>query len=354
MRLRPVLSGSLLLVPGLALAHGSLLSQGEYRLEAGVVRARLVFATIEAATSIEGADVDADEDLSAAELETAETRAAIERNLVGKIHVTAGGARCDAAVEGMRLVEAGGVEIDATWRCPGGASEAQVELALLEDLDDGHRHLVSMLGTTSSDVAIAVAGNDTFAVSGTAGEERNPFGLMRYGVQHILEGWDHLLFLFALVLVGGRLAPLIGVVTAFTVGHSLSLAIGTLGWWVPPPSWVEPLIALSIAWVGVENFFAEDASKRWRITLPFGFIHGFGFAGVLREIGLARAEVPMALLTFNLGVEAGQIAVLAVLLPLVLWARKQAWFGSRGLHAVSGVVVAVGGSLFLARVAGWA
>lgn len=343
----------LLLAPASALAHGGLLSQGEYRFEDGDVFARLVFSSQELASSIDGCDQDGDVELSAAELETPATRAALEKNLIGKIAVTAGDRACVAELGKTKLVEAGGIEIDARWRCPSGVREATVDAAFLPALDEGHRHLVTMLGTTSSDVSIAVAGNRRFSVSGTAGKH-SPLGLVGVGLWHILEGWDHLLFLFALVLVGGRMRSLIAVVTAFTIGHSASLAISTFGFWVPPPSVIEPLIALSIAWVGVENFLAKDASKRWRITLPFGFIHGFGFAGALRELDLAPAQIPAAVLTFNLGVEAGQIAVLLVLLPLVLWSRRQTWFGERALHVVSVVVVAVGASLFVTRLFGLA
>lgn len=338
---------------GDASAHGVLLSQGEYRFEDGVLRARAVFAAPELATSVEGVDLDGDEDVSTAELETGEARAAIERGVVGRIDVTTDSGACAGRLLDAALVPGGGVEVTAEWRCPGGVREANVRMGLLDGFDAGHRHLVTMLGTTSSDVAITTAGDESFVVSGTPRASKSFAMFLGLGVRHILEGWDHLLFLFALVLVGGHLRSLIAVVTAFTAGHSISLAAGTLGLWVPPPSWVEPLIALSIAWVGVENFLVEDASRRWRITLPFGLVHGFGFAGALRELGLARAEVPAALFGFNLGVEAGQVAVLALLLPLVLWSRRQPWFGARGLYAASGAVVVAGGTLFLARVLGW-
>lgn len=337
-------------LPSVAFAHGGLLSQGEYRFEDGEVRAKLVFASQELATSVKGTDGDADEDLSAAELETEATRAALEKGLLGKIAVAAPDGACVPSLGTTTIVEGSGVELEARWRCPAGSREAAVDATFLETFDAGHRHLVTMLGTTSSDVSIAVAGNQKFSVSGTASGKSSHLAFIADGVKHILEGWDHLLFLFALVLVGGKLRSLIAVVTAFTVGHSLSLAIGTFGWWVPPSSWIEPLIALSIAWVGVENFFVEDAAKRWRITLPFGFIHGFGFAGILRERALSPSEIPMAVLTFNFGVELGQLAVLVLILPLILWARKQSWFGKSGIRAVSGVVIAVGLALFFQRI----
>ena len=115
---------------------------------------------------------------------------------------------------------------------------------------------------------------------------------------------------------------------------------------------MEPAIALSIAYVGIDNLFVKDASKRWRITFLFGLIHGFGFAGALREIALPHAQIPVALVSFNLGVEIGQLAVLSIALPLTLTARSAPWFGDRGVKVLS-VAIAVGGlALFVARLVG--
>jgi hypothetical protein len=148
------------------------------------------------------------------------------------------------------------------------------------------------------------------------------------------------------------LRALIGVITAFTLAHSITLALAVLGVFAPSPRLVEPAIALSIAYVGVETFFVADARRRWRITFPFGLIHGFGFAGALREIALPRAQVPVALVTFNLGVELGQLAVLAVALPLVLTVRRAPWFGDRGVKVFSAAIAVIGCVLFVARLAG--
>ena len=101
----------------------------------------------------------------------------------------------------------------------------------------------------------------------------------------------------------------------------------------------------------IENLFVNDASKRWRITFPFGLIHGFGFAGALREIALPRAQVPIALVSFNLGVELGQLAVLSIALPLALAARNAPWFGDRGVRTLSIAIAIGGGALFVARLA---
>ena len=172
------------------------------------------------------------------------------------------------------------------------------------------------------------------------------------GIEHILTGYDHLVFLFGLVLVGGRLKAIVAVITAFTLAHSITLALATLDVWAPSPRFVEPAIALSIAYVGVENFFVQNAERRWRITFPFGLVHGFGFAGALREIGLPRAQVPEALVLFNLGVETGQLAVLAVLLPLIYWLRRFDWFRGRAVQVLSASVALAGLAWFVHRLRG--
>jgi hypothetical protein len=155
--------------------------------------------------------------------------------------------------------------------------------------------------------------------------------------------------LLGLILVGGRWRSLVGVVTAFTIAHSITLALAALSIVAPSPRVVEPAIALSIAYVGVENLFVKDASKRWRITFPFGLIHGFGFAGALREIALPRDQLPLALVSFNLGVEMGQLAVLSLALPLTLRARRAPWFGARGVKWLSLAIATGGAVLFIVR-----
>lgn len=143
------------------------------------------------------------------------------------------------------------------------------------------------------------------------------------GIEHILEGYDHLLFVIALVLLIGRLGAVVKAATAFTVAHSLTLIGSTLGLVGLAQAPVEALIALSIVFLAVEivKRDPDDPSlterKPWLVAFLFGLIHGFGFAGALREIGLPESDVPTALLTFNLGVEAGQLMIIAAVLTLI-------------------------------------
>jgi hydrogenase/urease accessory protein HupE len=161
----------------------------------------------------------------------------------------------------------------------------------------------------------------TIAPSPTAWDTARTYFVL--GVEHILTGIDHLLFVLALLLLIPNLRLLVETVTAFTVAHSITLAFAAFGWSNVPQQPVEALIALSIVIVAAEILNSQrgrrDFSIRypWIIAFAFGLLHGFGFGGALREIGLPQNDVPMALLTFNLGVEAGQLmfifAVLAVL-----------------------------------------
>jgi hypothetical protein len=113
---------------------------------------------------------------------------------------------------------------------------------------------------------------------------------------------------------------------------------------------VEPAIALSIAYVGIENFLVKSTKGRFRISFPFGLIHGFGFAGALRELDLPRAQLPVALFTFNLGVETGQLFCLLLLLPAVWFLRERTAFSLRGMKVLSAAVAAMGGVWFVMRV----
>lgn len=146
------------------------------------------------------------------------------------------------------------------------------------------------------------------------------------GVEHILEGWDHLLFVIALVLLVARPWPAVKAATAFTLAHSLTLAAVTLGAAGVRQDLVEALIALSIVFLAAEVARGprDTLTRRlpWLVAFGFGLLHGFGFAGALREIGLPEGEVPAALVSFNLGVEAGQLAIVVAVLGLLAVLRR--------------------------------
>ncbi|WP_291842413.1 HupE/UreJ family protein [Maricaulis sp.] len=137
---------------------------------------------------------------------------------------------------------------------------------------------------------------------------------LRQGYLHILpKGLDHILFVLALFFASTRMKPLIWQITAFTLAHTLTLGLATLGYVRLDPAIVEPIIALSIAFVAIENLVFRDMT-RWRpaIVFAFGLFHGLGFAGVLAEYGLPQDQILPSLLSFNVGVEAGQLTIVSV------------------------------------------
>ena len=172
------------------------------------------------------------------------------------------------------------------------------------------------------------------------------------GIHHILIGPDHLLFLVGLLLLGGSIRQLLLVVTSFTVAHSITLSLAALNILSPPARFIEPAIALSIVYVGADNLLARGGRdvRAW-IALSFGFIHGFGFANVLREMGLPSRALGWSLFSFNLGVEIGQLLVVIVVASAFAALRSRSeWAGRQLAFAGSIVVIAAGAFWFVQRV----
>jgi hydrogenase/urease accessory protein HupE len=150
---------------------------------------------------------------------------------------------------------------------------------------------------------------------------------LKLGVEHIMLGVDHLLFVLALILIAPNTRQLVMAITAFTVAHSITLAAATLGFVNVPPPPVEAAIALSIAFVASEIIRAREgkvgiaARAPWVVAFAFGLLHGFGFAGALSEVGLPAGHIPVALLFFNVGIEIGQLLFVAVVLGLAAFFR---------------------------------
>ncbi|MEO6741278.1 MAG: HupE/UreJ family protein, partial [Chthoniobacteraceae bacterium] len=175
----------------------------------------------------------------------------------------------------------------------------------------------------------------------------------KLGIEHILTGYDHLCFLLALLVVS-RLRPLIAIVTSFTIAHSITLLLAAFGVVTLPTRFIECAIALTIVYVAVENLCRSSYAHRWMLTFFFGLIHGFGFANTLNPQELPLEAKAKCLLVFNLGVEAGQLAVVLVLLPLSLVLAK--WrHGRQAKMAISVVVALLGLAWFFDRVfaLGW-
>ena len=204
--------------------------------------------------------------------------------------------------------------------------------------------------------AQAILGADQTRYEYFVGSRQGTFAVIQKfvpaGVHHILIGPDHLLFLVGLLLLGGSVRRLLLVITGFTVAHSITLALAVLNVVTLPGRLVEPIIALSIVYVGVDNLMVRGGRDvRVWIALVFGLIHGFGFASVLREMGLPSGALGWSLFSFNLGVEIGQIAVAVVVASALMALRARSDVAARRLaFAGSVVVMAAGAFWFVQRV----
>jgi hypothetical protein len=166
------------------------------------------------------------------------------------------------------------------------------------------------------------------------------------GIEHILGGIDHLLFLVALLALARGLWETVTIVTGFTVAHSITLSLAVVGVGDVPSRIVEPLIAASIVWVAVENVVAPSGiGRRWLIAAIFGLIHGLGFASALTELDLSRQALVRALIGFNVGVELGQIAFVIVVMPPLAWASRPGRL--LRLPQILSILVAAAGSVWL-------
>jgi hydrogenase/urease accessory protein HupE len=254
---------------------------------------------------------------------------------------------CQRTSSSAQAVEQDGVEVALRFECQADAAPTVDLSGLLARLGPSHRHIAEHGGGES----VLLVAQPRFSLAAAApGRAQSSFDILQMGVVHILEGADHLLFLLGLILGVRRLRGVIGVATSFTVGHSVTLTVATLGLFIPPGRIVEPLIALSLVWVGVENILRPQPKGRWVVAGAFGLIHGFGFASALRDLNLPQARLGWALFGFNVGVELGQLLVLVPLVPLLSLARKRELFERYGGKALSGVVALAGAAWFVVRV----
>jgi hypothetical protein len=262
-----------------------------------------------------------------------------------KISVVTRGRRCEAGrgslspappkAESLTLVVdfACGVEI--------------VDLVVRDDLFDvfgADYHTLARIDAAERTTQFAFA-PDTRETRVTLGASGGLGSFVLLGIEHILTGWDHLLFLLGLLLRGGSWLALAKIVTAFTLAHSLTLALAALDIVVLPDRLVEAVIALSIALVAAENLFGKPVVvRRWLVSFCFGLVHGFGFSSALRDLGLSTHGLVLSLFGFNAGVEIGQGLVVAVALPALVvlrntrWERRMVWSSSLAIFLVGAIL----------------
>ena len=318
--------------------------------------------------------------------------------LQSRLFVEADGSPCEAVPASTVWLPAERGWLRVEWRVRCSSPPSSIHSRLFTSLTN-HVHLATILGPVPIDVVLSPTA--PMAAIDSTGRIRGAGGISRYlrlGVEHILTGWDHLAFLFLLIVVARRIREVAVLVTGFTVGHSVTLAAAALGVVVPHARAVEATIAASILIVALENvgmervrggtlvvlaalvLFAASASfgglpafwgislftacyfallrtlkgagrLRWVIACLFGFVHGLGFSGVLLEQELPRVQLVQALFGFNVGVEVGQLALVACIWPILQWLRSRD-LGPGVVDATSFVGAAVGTFALVVRVFG--
>jgi hypothetical protein len=345
-------------LPALAFAHDVGLSTGEVRLQAERVNLTLTFAVKDVETLIE---LDSNRDGRVAAVEFTNAVQAVDGQFAEQCSLWCDGNRLAPRVVRSLLDATNNVIVDLEFTPPQ-FRELEIRFDVIRALTAGHRMFVTLRGPRNEILAERLLNQeesaltvviDSATMAAREDAPRSFAGFLRLGVEHIGTGYDHLLFLLALLIVAPSFRAALLIITSFTVAHTLTLAVATLGWFTLRPSVTEPLIALTIVYVGGENLWRHGApTGRWRLTFAFGLVHGFGFASVLRDLGIgAQGEgVAMPLLAFNLGVELGQLALAALALPVIWKLRQQAWFPRRVVPAVSAIVTLTGAGWFIQRV----
>ena len=285
---------------------------------------------------------------------SADPRKALTALALEAIRVSLDGDELSSTDDEVSIDDAGARvrRVFAVPHASGRARRLTIRSEVPKRLARGHRELL-VVNMGGDPVAQALLDAESDSLDVDIGASPTPAGrlawsFLKLGNHHILSGYDHLLFLGGLFLAACTVRELVAVLTAFTIAHSISLALVVLGGVHMPSSIVEPLIAASIAWVGVENLVREGRRGRWLVVFGFGLIHGFGFAGALMDLGFGStmADIALALLSFNIGVESGQLFVAAALLP-VLWTIRSRPVWNARLVPVCSVLIAVAGSCWL-------
>lgn len=325
------------LIAGPALAHKASDSYLSLRLQGTELSGQWDIALRDIEVAL-GLDADGDGEIRWGELRA--RHAALAAWAMSALTLERGG-RCTVEVKGHAVdqhTDGAYAVLQLGGRCPADAGPLTVDYRLLFDLDTLHRGLLKL--DLDGRQAAAVLSPDQPRPLFESQVQRGADALVSFlvqGVWHIWIGLDHILFLVALLLpavlirqerrwIGVRgfaaaARDVIGVVTAFTLAHSITLSLAALEWISLPSRWVESIIAASVVLAAANNLKPLIRGRRWMVAFGFGLIHGFGFASVLSDLGLPTATLAWSLAGFNIGVELGQLAIVAVFLPVAFALR---------------------------------
>jgi hypothetical protein len=286
---------------------------------------------------------------------------------LSRLDIARGGA-CSLAVSSLQVddhTDGGYAVLNITGNCPAATGDLGLQYRLLFELDNLHRGLLrlSLDGVTHTTVLSPSSGLLQFSAEKVS-RLKQFTKYLEEGIWHIWIGFDHILFLLSLLLpavlvvsmgrwrgvdnFGVALREVLWVVTSFTAAHSITLSLAALGLVSLPSRLVESAIALSVVLAAANNIWPVVAHKRWLVAFGFGLIHGFGFASVLAELGLPADALVLSLLGFNAGVEIGQMAIVAVFLPLAFLLRRTRFY-LRGVFLVGSWLIMLVALVWLAE-----
>jgi hydrogenase/urease accessory protein HupE len=342
-----------------ATAHDPGLSSLTLRARPNGLEATLTLAVRDAAQL---ATVDDDGPGVVTQVEFARSRLQLEAAVARQLLITADGRVLKVQSIRSDFDEKNNVEVHLDFG-PITFSSLEIQSNLIASLPLGHRQYLQVQNATGETVfeRLLSAAADrapvqmprTNASIAALVAARSFASFLSLGAKHILTGYDHLLFLLGLLVVARGFVSALTIITSFTIAHSITLAMATLHLVQIPSRIVEPLIAASIVFVGIENLLRGDIPQARRlVTFGFGLIHGFGFASALHEAGIGSGTggIVLPLLPFNLGVEFGQIIVAAAALPIIWKLRENPMFIARWAPACSAAVVLLGSFWFVQRV----
>jgi hydrogenase/urease accessory protein HupE len=332
-----VLALFLVFAPVALWAHPISVAFAEIKVEDGQVRWRLHIPApdMERFFSIDGPP----------ELPSAETR--VHEYLARKVKVFDDGRELPGTFGPLQLWSDpdGNPYVETTATFPladSGLRRLTLVCDLLRELSEGYQTVAWITAAGRTEQLVFQRGQPYETSFAESGHWLASFAaFVQMGVMHIFTGYDHIAFLLGVVLMGGSFKSIVKIVTAFTVAHSITLALATLNLVSIPGRIVESGIALSIMYIAAENLFFKKFDRRWIVTFFFGLVHGFGFASALSEIHLSRNLLATALFSFNLGVEVGQVAIVALLLP-VLWYLARQSYNTLVIRCCSGVIFLLG------------
>ncbi|MEO8485392.1 MAG: HupE/UreJ family protein [Betaproteobacteria bacterium] len=291
---------------------------------------------------------------------------------LSRLAVRSGGEPCTLGVQRLATdthSDGAYAVLELDGACPAASTTLNVDYRLLFELDPQHRGLVRVVSPSSETSAVFSTDARTATIATTGSMLAQFMTYLREGVLHIWGGFDHVLFLVSLLLpavlvrrriaareawapvdtFGAAFVDVAKIVTAFTLAHSITLTLAALDLVVLPSRFVESAIALSVVLAALNNLFPVVRHGRWVAAFAFGLVHGFGFAGALADLGLPTGSLALSLAAFNLGVEAGQLAIVAVFLPAAFALRSTLAYRRYALGAGSIAIVAIASVWFAER-----